>query len=518
MPWKPREPGEVPSLGWGVLEHVSAHLPAPNDETQPFVFTDDQALMVVEWYSIDPVTGRFLFRRGVQEQAKGWGKSPWAAVICIEELTGPVVFDGWDANGRPVGRPWGTKGIPPALIQIAAVSEDQTENTFAAGLELLQANGGRAAESLRIDAGITRWRLMDRPGYLDPVTASAGAREGQRLTFAVLDETHLWREANGGVKLAGVLRRNAAKMKGRTMETTNAPPMGEGTVAELSAKAVSEGKAGILHLARRPSQEPQQDWPQDRLRAALDEVYGDAHWIDRDRILADVADMPWGDALRFFFNTPSAAATRAMDPRLWSSRLQAREAPKRGTRIGLGFDGSVSRDETYLMGCTADGWSWPIERWGRPQGAGPDWRVPRTEVDKAVAAAFERYDVGRMLCDPPFWRVEIEDWIRRYGEEVVVMFDTNQPTRFAPAVERWRTGIDTGAHTHSGDEHVTRHVLSAALRKVHLKQDDEDGRTRFVLIKSSGGERIDGAVADVLAYEAAMTMPPKRNVLRAFAA
>jgi hypothetical protein len=89
----------------------------------------------------------------------------------------------------------------------------------------------------------------------------------------------------------------------------------------------------------------------------------------------------------------------------------------------------------------------------------------------------------------------------------VLFFDTNQARRFAPAVDRWRTGLAEGSHTHDGDPLTTEHVLAAHLRKVRLTDDADDGRTNFVLVKGEDGGRIDGAVADVLAYHAAMTMP-----------
>jgi hypothetical protein len=42
---------------------------------------------------------------------------------------------------------------------------------------------------------------------------------------------------------------------------------------------------------------------------------------------------------------------------------------------------------------------------------------------------------------------------------------------------------------------------------VRLSDDADDQRTHYVLVKGEDGGRIDGAVADVLAHEAAMTMP-----------
>ena len=69
------------------------------------------------------------------------------------------------------------------------------------------------------------------------------------------------------------------------------------------------------------------------------------------------------------------------------------------------------------------------------------------------------------------------------------------------------TGIREGNHTHDADPITDLHVKAAHLRKVRLTDEEDDGRTKYVLIKGDDGGRIDGAVADVLAYEAAMTMP-----------
>ena len=290
-------------------------------------------------------------------------------------------------------------------------------------------------------------------------------------------------------------------MGGRTLETTNAPLLGEKSVAEQSGL-----DAGVLHYARRPAVEPSPDWTDTRLLAALDEAYGDAIWIDRPRILAEIRDpaTSWDDAIRFYFNIRSAGQGRAVDPRRWDELAKPRDVPDQ-TRIGLGFDGSISRDATVLRACTADGYSWIVRSWVRPRGV-DDWTVNRTEVHDEVAATFARYRVGLMLCDPPKWYSELEGWQARYGEEVVLALDTNQARRFAPAVDRWLTGIREGNHTHDADPITDLHVKAAHLRKVRLTDEEDDGRTKYVLIKGDDGGRIDGAVVDVR-LQAAMTMP-----------
>ncbi len=504
--------GEFPTLGHTVLEWTYAHLPSPTDDAKPLVFTQAQARNILQWYRIDPISGRVTNRRMALEEAKGYGKSPWAAAIALVEFAGPCRFDGWDADGEPVARPQGTGELPPPWVQIAAVSEDQTDNTYRALYEMLTARDQWAAKTLRIDQGKTRLMLRDRPGNLEPVTASAGSREGQRLTFAVLDETHLWTSRNGGTKLANTLRRNVAKMSGRTIETTNAPLLGEKSVAEQTGADADSGEPGILHIAHRPSIEPMPDWKDERLLELLGESYGEAPWIDRRRILAEIRDpaTDWNDALRFYFNVRTRGAGRAVDPRTWNALAKPRVVES-GSYIGLGFDGSVSRDATYLRGCTTDGYSFIVDKWERPPGAHVKWEVNRLQVEESVARAFERYRVGLMLCDPPFWRTEIEGWMRKYDpaeEGRVLKLETSQYHRFAPAVDRWLTGIREGTHLHDGDESTTRHVLAASLRKVRITDDADDGRTKYVLIKGDDHGRIDGAVADVLAYEAAMTMPP----------
>jgi hypothetical protein len=492
-----------PTLGWEILNHGSKHLPSPTDSAKRLILTDEQVDIVLRWYALDADTAEFLFRRGELEMAKGWGKSPLAAFLAIEELCGPVVFDRWEpaapggARGKPWHNPW---------VQIAAVSEDQTDNTYNALYEMLAANDKAAAESLGVDLGRTRLHLVGRPGVLEPVTAASGSREGQRVTFGVLDETHLWTRRNGGVKLAGTLRRNAAKMGGRTFETTNAPLLGEKSVAEQSGLA-----PGVFHYARRPNVEPMPDWTDERLVSALEEAYGDAAWIDRARLVREIRDpaTSWDDAIRFYFNIRSAGSGRAVDPRVWDALARPQEVPS-GTLIGLGFDGSISRDATVLRACTAEGYGFLIRAWVRPAGVA-DWTVPRAEVHDAVAEAFARYKVGRMLCDPPKWWTEIDLWTEQYGKDAngdptVVALDTNQARRFSPAVDRWLTGIREGTHTHDGDPVTAAHVKAAHLRKVRLSDEEEDGRTRYVLIKGDDGAFIDAAVADVLAHEAAMTM------------
>jgi hypothetical protein len=187
-------------------------------------------------------------------RSKGWGKSPVEAAKAIAELAGPVRFAGWDSHGEPVGRPWGTASDPPAWVQIAAVSEDQTENTHSVVYEFLTANDGRAADVLKIDAGLTRSYLRDgnRKGKLEPVTAAPVLVRVSRSRTRCWTRRICGRRRNGGVRLARTLRRNVAKMGGRTYETTNSFEPGERSVAERRTRRRSAALRACSTTRSRP--------------------------------------------------------------------------------------------------------------------------------------------------------------------------------------------------------------------------------------------------------------------------
>lgn len=540
MPWRGSEsPDDFPSLGWALLDWWFTFLPSPRNADEPLVFTDEQALQLVEWYRLDPRSGKRVHRRGYSRRSKGWGKSPVEAAKAIAEFVGPVRFAGWDAAGEPVGRPWGLDGDPLPWVQIGAVSEDQTDNTWSVLWYFLTENDGAAADELRIDAGLTRCFLRDRPGAkCEPVTAAAGSREGQPVTYAVLDETHLWTPRNGGVKLARTLRRNVAKMDGSSYETTNSFVPGEGSVAEASYKAVRNGVAGVfadeVEAPRVVGGVPvTEESPPAVLREALLVAYGDSSdvrggWAPIDRFVAETRDQPWEDTCRFNLNWNTKSGSSAIDMSRWSllvavneDGVEVEDIPA-GTRIGLGFDGSISDDSTFLIGCTADGVLFTVAGWERPHHDDgrpvKDWRVPRLEVGQAVRDAFDRFEVGRMFGDPPKWATELESWADEFRlpsgsaeeRERVLPFDTNAHSKMARAVDRFLTAFREGTLLHVPERPVDRlsaHMAAAALQKVRVNAPDDDNRTMYVFVKPDDGRKIDASVAAVLAHEAAMTMP-----------
>jgi hypothetical protein len=120
-----------------MLDWYTTYLARPETQDyEPLVLTREQAQFVLRFYELNPVTGKRIVRRGVISRSRGWGKSPITGGIAIGEGMGPVVPDGWDADGKPVGRPLSDFRKP--LIEIAAVSEDQVNtNTWSPLLDMI---------------------------------------------------------------------------------------------------------------------------------------------------------------------------------------------------------------------------------------------------------------------------------------------------------------------------------------------------------------------------------------------
>lgn len=222
MPWKPSQPGERPTLGWEIIDWIIENLAAPDcPEYEPFYPTKEQADFLLSFYELNPRTGKRRFRRGVLSRPRGWGKSPFlAAMACVEAL-GPVVPAGWDANGQPVGKPWWTVRTP--LVQVAAVSETQTKNSWDPLKEML--DGPASANFSGLEVLDTFVNLPK--GRIEPITSSPRSVKGNKAVFAILDQTEEWTKANGGLAMAEVMRINAGKINGTTVESPNAYTPGD---------------------------------------------------------------------------------------------------------------------------------------------------------------------------------------------------------------------------------------------------------------------------------------------------
>jgi hypothetical protein len=551
MPWRgPNYPGELPTLGWYVLDWAAENLIVPDGITagEPLTFTDEQAQFILQHYAIDPdfdgmnrrgraiETGRIV-RRSVLSRPKGWGKSPLVAALCLVEALADVVCCGWDANGEPVGCAWRDLGIKPK-VQVVAMSEDQTINTWEPIREMAF---GPVSDNYPIEVLET---FINVPrGRIDYATSSGRSREGFRPVFTAMDQTESWTPSNGGKRLAATIRRNVAKVNGSTVETPNAFVPGEQSVAEESFKAYqaqierrTRNREGLYYDHREAP--PETDvTDRESMLAGLAYAYGDSAdvnggWVYLPRILADFwdPDITMREARGYYLNQLTHADNAWVTGPEWRARYADngnRDTIDPRHAIVLGFDGSRSRqkgttDATALIGCrVTDGHLFELGVWEQPADwdtkAKGAWRVDTAAVDLAVRAAFSRYYVVGFYADPAKWETFVAGWERDFGKRLKVKASRDHP------IEWWMTGgrtsaaikstlelhnaivgdgpdddgtpAETGDMTHDGSPALTRHVLNARTQSspqgVQIRKETPDS-----------ANKIDAAVAAILAWQA----------------
>lgn len=517
MGWKPEFPGEFPTLGYEVLEWMSDMLAMPDRaDYEPFILTPEQANFILNYYRIDPLTGKRIYRRAVWSRPKGSGKSPLMGAIGICEALAPVLFDGWDANGRPVGKPWAEVRTP--LVQFAAVNEEQTRNAFDPLLEMLRQ--GPVLDYYDIDPMETFVALPK--GRIEYITAAATSKEGAKPVFAALDQTEGWIRSNGGVNLAAVLRRNAGKIGGTTIETPNAYRPGMGSVSEATAEyhaSIKEGRAreeGLLYDHREaPSDTDMAD--KDSLYKGLLHVYGDSAednggWVDLGRIMQEIWDPATDpqDARQFYLNQVTHASDSWMSrPELMGAADSTVVIPD-GERVVLGFDGSKGRsrgkaDATALVGMSVDSKHlFTIKVWERSDSDPQDWSPNPAEVDAVVRETFQKFNVLGFYADPSGWTGQIAQWEADFGRRLRVKASRDAPisawprgkdTKVSEHVEKLRQALVMREITWDGGSALMRHILNARRRST---------RTGYLLYKQfpDSPDKIDAAYAAVMAYKA----------------
>ena len=517
MGWKPEFPGEFPTLGYEVLEWMSDMLAMPDRaDYEPFILTPEQANFILNYYRIDPLTGKRVYRRAVWSRPKGSGKSPLMGAIGICEALAPVLFDGWDANGRPVGKPWAEVRTP--LVQFAAVNEEQTRNAFDPLLEMLRQ--GPVLDYYDVDPMETFVALPK--GRIEYITAAATSKEGAKPVFAALDQTEGWIRSNGGVNLAAVLRRNAGKIGGTTIETPNAYRPGMGSVSEATAEyhaSIKEGRAreeGLLYDHREaPADTDMAD--KDSLYKGLLHVYGDSAednggWVDLGRIMQEIWDPATDpqDARQFYLNQVTHASDSWMSrPELMGAADSSVAIPD-GERVVLGFDGSKGRsrgkaDATALVGMSVDSKHlFTIKVWERTDADPQDWSPNPAEVDAVVREAFQRFNVLGFYADPSGWTGQIAQWEADFGRRLRVKASRDAPisawprgkdTKVSEHVEKLRQALVMREITWDGGSALMRHMLNARRRST---------RTGYLLYKQfpDSPDKIDAAYAAVMAYKA----------------
>jgi hypothetical protein len=500
-PWAPDDRAGQRTLGWEAIRWAEGHHPGFAGLVQPngprarmrFRFTPRQCRFLLWWYSLDD-QGHWLFNHGVRRLAKGSGKSPFAAVVSLLELCGPVRLDRFD------DRVWGGcqgRSVDMPLVQIAATAESQTANTMRM-VRAFAPKGSAIVETYGLDPGKMQYYKVPE-GTLEVITSSYTAAEGAEGSCTIGDETEHWRPSNGGADLAATLLDNLAKSGSRMLETCNAWKPGAGTVAESSWDAWvhqeegrTRGETKILYDAvMAPADTDMSDAVS--LREALEFAYADCEWkrphVDGEPVPGSKPDVRpimeriWSpaakpdDSKRKYLNRPTAAEDAWTTAEEWSLLADPTRIVADGEDVVLFFDGSKSRDATALLGCCVeDGHVFAIDVW-EPDQNDDDDVVPVSEVDLRVRQAPVRWKVVGFFGDVREWEsftkvswpelfpdLEVKAVPAGKDPQAVAWDMRGHVFEFTAAAELCLDEIEGGAFTHDGDSRVARHVVNCRRR------------------------------------------------------
>ena len=537
MPWKPQNDFDYefgPTLGWYAIDWIEAMFSKPGaGDYQPYELYEEMKTFLLNFYAIDHKRDRQKYNRGVLSRPRGWGKSPNVGVMLMLEALGEIVFDGWDADGQPVGRTWASVTLPN--ISLAAVSQDQTDNTWDPLKDMLEVSpimeyyDGIIPQATEI--------LLPR-GKIQKITASASSAKGKGSVFCAMDQTESWVPSNGGKKLYNVLSSNVAKMGGRYIETPNAFYHGEESVAEGSYtywRMAEEGRlrAPRLYYDHREAASDHDIEDYDQLIEALRESYGDASGDPRGcaihmppcepghkdiEILADTIMDPnkeEADTRADFLNQVVSAADAWLQHDEIYRIVDGHREISLDEPIVLGFDGSRGRvrgkaDATALVGLSlADGHFFQLGLWEEGGTTGSSridskWAAPVAEIDARVEEVHNIYNVVGFFGDPSGWEVNMAQWEAKYGYRYQVKATASKPIMIFPRgktasihehVVQLRSAIINRECTLDGSAGMMRHLENARRR---------NKKGGYLLYKETpqSTNKIDMAYAMVMAWMA----------------
>lgn len=526
MPWRGSSyPGEFPSLGWLNGEWIQRHCIVPDGDHlgDPYMLTDEMWTFLV-WHhrvrvdaDVEEWQAAFAYRRSQLVRPQKWGKGPLSAAMICDDAIGPVRFGGWAEGGEvydcrdhgcrcgwvyeyeagePMGRPWARSSV---WIQVTATSEDQTDNVYRVLRPMIDQG---PLSDLIPDTGASDINVPGG-GLIEVVTSSGRARLGQRITFAVQDETHSWLESNGGWRLAATQRRNLSGTGGRAVETTNAWDPSEQSVAQRTSESIVRDVYRDHRIPPRPSLANKAERRRS-LRIAYGDSMGPGKWVNMDRIdgeAVEIAEKDPGQAIRYYWNIPDAGAGSWLDGEKWDARAKPRTIAD-GTAIVLALDGSDVDDWTGIRAETEDGYQFTPTYgpdkvpcvWNPADHSG---QVPRLEVAAAISDLMVRYKVVRFYIDPPYWETEVDEAAAKYGDKRVVRWETYRPVQMHAAAERLVTDVVKADSGFSTD--------GCPITAVHVRNTRKAPRpgNRYVLKKASPTQKIDLCVTSVIVHEAA---------------
>lgn len=518
-------PHPTKTLGYFLSDWLAHHAVVPEGDLagDPFEPTIDHKIFLANHYRVRPDAlptqraAAFVHRRSAWIAAQKVGKSPGIAGHALIEFVGPALFAGWATGsethrcaeygcpcgweydympGEPMGRPWATP-----RIQLAAVVEDQVENTWSALVPMID-DGPLANVIPKTGEEFIRHPNGNRDSLIEVVTSKADSKLGARISAAFPDETGLYTDSNKMKKFNRTLMRGLGGMGGRMVESSNPYDPAESSWLQDTV----EGNYPDVYVHYFPPPKHLKFEDKDDRRKIFAFNYQFSPWVDLRDIestSAELMKLSPAEAERFYGNRIRAGSSAWLRREAWD--LRAADPPivvRPRTRICLGFDGSDTNDWTGFRAETLDQHQftpryhdgqretiWNPRDWGGS--------VPRLEVDAALAWIMSEYEVVRGYFDVSGWKTEIAMWAAKYGEKKIIEFRTERLNIMWEELKRFKNDVlnPDSELTHDGCETTAVHIRNAVERAI-------GHQGKYYIVKASEDQKIDLGMSSVLAHAA----------------
>lgn len=415
------------------------------------------------------ITGAYApgIRTGLVSVPRANGKTALAAMLAVAELF---------------------VGDPSAEVLVVASDQRQANITLRMASRIIELNP-ELAERAQIYAD--RIRVPQNDALLQPLPAEPGALHGHDPSLLVVDELHVVNEA---------VWEAVTSMTGkRPQSLTLAISTPAASPDSIMWRLVEHGRSGedpAFYIKEFSAPDGCATDDVEAWRQANPALSCERPFLAEDGLAAARRTLREPVFRQLRLGQWVTGVDSWLPFGLWDSLADPGWTPAPRQKVVLAFDGSASGDSTALVGCTVgpDPHLWVEGIWENPND--PRWRVPRADVDRAVANAFDRYTVLELACDPWGWRTEIESWAERHGERRVVEYNTAHAGRMAPATDRMYADAADGKFSHDGDPRLAAHIAHCVAKRTpqgDLVSKDKKGSTR----------KIDAAVAAIVALDRA---------------
>lgn len=391
------------------------------------------------------------------------------------------------------------RGRPQRLAYTAQTGLDARQKIINDVYPMLRRSGFKAAVS-RMLRGAAETAIEFRGGSRLEVLASAEeAGHGRTIDQGVIDEAFADEDdrREQAILPAMATRPDAQLFVFSTMGTQRSTYLNR-KVATGRAAAEEGLTFGIAYFEWSAPLDADPDDPE-TWHACMPAL---GYTITEDTVRHARQTMTDGEFRRAMLNQQYNHEERWLAPEEWAAcrHPEGMVQPPDKTPIVVGFDGSYNNDATALVGCTLDEKPhlFVIGLWERPNEAGPEWIVPRGQVDRRLEEACKRWQVRMITIDRNRWERDAETWGERYGSELIE--DVPQtPARMVPACAGFYTSVMQQQLTHDGSADLARHLGNAVVKETFDgAYITKDGR--------NSPRKIDLAIAAVLALRKAIQM------------